>query len=217
MSESATTESQKLILYNSAGARGLRVLWTIEELGLDCDLRLLPFPPRTHAPAFREVNPLGTVPALVDGDVIMTESSAIAHYLATRYGPSDLAVSVEERDYPMFLDFLHYADATITFPQTVYLRFSVLEPNRGLEQAGALYADWFSARLVKLEHRLADREFLCAERFTIADIAVTYALFLADSVGLGERLPPRARAYRDRLATRPALIRARAREKAGSA
>lgn len=201
-----------LILYNSPGARGVRALWTMEEMGLEYQLRSVPFPPRSLAPQYLEINPLGTVPALLDGDVMMTESSAIAHYLATRYGPSDLAVTTDEHDYPVFLDFLHHADSTLTFPQTVYIRFCLIETKRGLEQAGTLYADWFQARLVKLEQHLAGRRFLCADRFTIADIAIGYALFVAMTIGLGDRLPPAIREYYDRITGRPAFLRARAKE-----
>lgn len=204
------------VLYHSVGARGLRVLWTVEELGIDCDVRLLPFPPRREAPDYLEINPLGTVPALVCGDVTMTESTAIAHFLAARSGPTPLVIGVDEPDYGAFLDFLHHADATLTFPQTVYLRFALFEPGRGLADAGNLYADWFAARLIKLEKRLeGGRDFLCGERFTIADIAITYALFLAEAIGLGDRVPVAVRDYGRRMMDRPAFGRARAREQAG--
>ena len=203
------------VLYHSTGARGLRVLWTVEEIGLDCDLRLLPFPPRHQAPDYLAVNPLGTVPALVFGDVTMTESTAIAHFLAARSGPTPLIVEADEPDYGAFLDFLHHADATLTFPQTVYLRFAVLEPGRGLADAGKLYAEWFAARLVKLERRLEGaREFLCGGRFTIADIAIAYALFLAETIGLGDHMPAAVRDYGRRMMDRPAFKRAREREQA---
>ena len=71
------------ILYTCTGSRGLRATWEAEEAGTDIDLRLLPFPPRHQAPDYLELNPLGTVPMLVLGEVSMTESCAIAHYLAT--------------------------------------------------------------------------------------------------------------------------------------
>ncbi|MET0372504.1 MAG: glutathione S-transferase family protein [Sphingobium sp.] len=201
-------------LYQVAGSRGLRALWTIEEMGLDCDLVMLPAMPRAKARKYLGLNPLGTVPAFVDDGVVMTESVGIAHYLATRYGPTPLAVSLEEVDYPRFLDFLHHADATLTFPQTVYIRYRLGEPERGLGEAGELYADWFAARLVKLRERIADRTYVCAERFTIADIAVAYPLFLARLIGLGDRLGPELDAYLDRMTARPGFVRAREREQA---
>lgn len=198
-------------LYHCAGSRGLRALWAIEEVGAECDLVLLPFPPRLKAKEFLEVNPLGTVPAFEDGDFVMTESSAIAHYVAAKHG-SDIVVASEELDYAAYLDFLHHADATLTFPQTVYLRFVMMEKQRGLEAAGIAYAEWFGARLTKVQRRLSDRDYLCAGRFTVADIAVTYALFLAGRCGLEHHLCERLRDYRDRMTARPAFKRALQRE-----
>ncbi|SFR88963.1 glutathione S-transferase family protein [Sphingomonas jatrophae] len=194
-------------LYHCGGSRGLRALWTIEEIGLDCELVSLPFPPRRATPGYTDLNPVGTVPTLVDGDVVMTESSAIAQYLAARYAADTLAVGVDESDFPAYLDFLHHADATLTFPQTVYLRYAVLERERGLEPAGLLYADWFGKRLAKVERRLSGRDYLCAGRFTVADIAVGYAILLAEKIGLSDRVPPAIAAWFDGLTARPAYQR----------
>ena len=177
-------------------------------MGLDYELVVMPFPPRRHAKPYLDVNPLGTVPALVDGDVTLTESSAITQYLITRYGPTPLAVEVDEADYGLFLDFLHHADATLTFPVTVYARYRLFEAARELGEAGDLYADWFIARLIKIERRLERRSFLCSDRFTAADVAISYALHLATVLGLGERLPPSLRDYLARITERPAFRRA---------
>jgi glutathione S-transferase len=201
-------------LYHCAGSRGLRALWTIEEIGLDCELVTLPFPPRRQVPGYLDLNPVGTVPTFVDGEQILTESSAIAQYLATRYAPDTLAVGPNEPDFGVFLDFLHHADATLTFPQTVYLRFKTLEPQRGLVEAGELYADWFGKRLAKVSRRLEKRAYLCAGRFTVADIAVAYAILLARKIGIEDRIPHRLGLWFDTLADRPAYRRAIARDEA---
>ncbi|MEQ8411498.1 MAG: glutathione S-transferase family protein [Erythrobacter sp.] len=210
----------KPILYTCARSRGLRATWAAEEAGVDIDLRVLPFPPRHMAPDYLQENPLGTVPLLIDqlGDEMgpyesrMTESCAIAHYLCSRGGPSDFIVLPGERDYAEYLDFTYHADATITFPQTVFMRFAIFEKDKGLEEAGHAYAKWFHKRLVKVEQRLEGREYLCADRFTVADICVGYALILAQNVGLDEGVPDSLKAYRERLTARPAYKRAFERE-----
>jgi glutathione S-transferase len=161
------------------------------------------------------VNPLGTVPMLVDGETRMTESCAIAHYLATRQGYTALAIAPGERDYGAYCDYTYHADATITFPQTVYMRFVLFEKEKRLAEAGHAYAKWFHKRLIKVEERLRGREYLCADRFTVADICVGYALILAQSVGLDEGVPDSLKDYRARLTERPAYIRAVDREEAG--
>lgn len=203
------------VLYTCARSRGLRATWAAEEAGVDIDLKILPFPPRYLAPEFMALNPLGTVPLLVDGDARLTESCAIAHYLATRDGYTALAIAPGEPDYAAYCDYTYHADATITFPQTVYMRFAIFEKDKGLAEAGVAYAKWFHKRLVKVEQRLAGREFLCADRFTVADICVGYALILAESVGLDEGVPESLKEYRARLTAREAYQRAIAREEEG--
>lgn len=203
------------ILYTCARSRGLRATWAAEEAGVDITLNILPFPPRFLAPEYMALNPLGTVPLLIDGETRLTESCAIAHYLATRDGYTPLAIAPGEQDYGEYLDYTYHADATITFPQTVYMRFCLFEKDKGLQAAGEAYAKWFHKRLVKVEQRLEGREYLCADRFTVADICVGYALILAESVGLDEGVPDSLKAYRARLTGRPAYQRALAREDAG--
>lgn len=203
------------VLYSCARSRGLRATWAAEEAGVALDLKILPFPPRYLAPEFMALNPLGTVPLLVDGETRMTESCAIAHYLATREGYTDLAIAPGERDYGAYLDYTYHADATITFPQTVYMRFAIFEKDKGLAEAGVAYAKWFHKRLVKVEERLRHRDFLCGDRFTVADICVGYALILAESVGLDDGVPDSLKAYRARLTAREAYQRAFGREEEG--
>ena len=202
-------------LYTCAGSRGLRATWAAEEAGVDIDLKLLPFPPRFKAPDYLDINPLGTVPLLVDGDAQMTESCAIAHYLAVKGGANAMVVGPEEADFAAYLDYTYHADATITFPQTVYMRFALFEKDKGWAEAGNAYAKWFHKRLVKVEQRLEGREYLCANRFTVADICVGYALILAERVGLDEGVPESLKAYRKRLTGRSAYQRAVERENEG--
>ena len=204
------------ILYTCAGSRGQRCTWAAQEAGVELDLRILPFPPRHKAPEYLETNPLGTIPMLIDGDTQMTESCAIAHYLSVKGGAHHLFVAPGEADYGEYLDYTYHADATITFPQTVYMRFALFEKHKGWEDAGHAYADWFEKRLVKIEQRLERREYLCADRFTVADICVGYALVLAEAVGLDERIPEPLKAYRKRLTSREAYQAAVAKEKAGA-
>jgi len=160
-------------------------------------------------PDYTEINPIGTVPFFTDGDVEMTESAGISQYLVERHGPTDLAVGVDEPDYGLYLNWLHRSDATLTFPQTLVLRYTILEPEeKRLPTVAADYAKWFHARLRSVEEATADREFLCAGRFTIADITVGYALYLAETLTLGKDFNPNTRAYYDRLKERPGFQRA---------
>ncbi len=109
-------------LWHCVGARSLRALWALEELGFPYELELLPFPPRVFQRDFLDVNVLGTVPYFVDGEVSMTESCAIPHYLVTRHGGEHLGVAQDHPQYADFLNWTYHADATLTFPQHDRLR-----------------------------------------------------------------------------------------------
>jgi len=191
-----------IALHHCISARSFRPLWMLEEIGVPYELKVMPFPPRVRARAFLDINPLGTVPALFDGDVRMTESAAICQFLAARYAQGTLDVGVDEADFGAYLNYLHFGEATLTFPQTLVLRYRRFEaPERRQPQVADDYAKWFLARLRTLEPRLADQPFLC-DRFTAADISVGYALLLAQHLGLHERFTPAVLAYWQRLQAR---------------
>jgi len=202
-----------IALYHCPDARSFRALWALEELGVPYELHLLPFPPRIRAPEYLEVNPLGTIPALIDGPTFMTESAAIVQYLATRYGPTELAVAVEDSAYGAWLNWLHFGEATLTFPQTLVLRYRTFEPGRA-EQAADDYARWFRSRLKHVERALEGADWLCAGRFTGADISVGYALLLANHLKLLDGVSPAIDAYWSRLKARPAFQAAKRAQKA---
>ena len=198
-----------LILYHCVSARSFRVLWMLEELRLPYNLRMLAFPPRAHDKAFLKLNPRGTVPLFIDGETRMTESAAICEYLALRHSPGVLNVAADEPDFGDYLNYLHMSDATLTFPQTLVLRYSRFEPPDRLQpQVADDYSKWFLSRLRTLEPHLAAREFLCAERFTGSDVAVGYALMLAELLGLHERFTPAVMHYWQRLKSRDGFGRA---------
>ena len=199
-------------LYHCRDARSFRALWALEELGLPYKLHTMPFPPRVRVPEYLEQNPLGTIPLMVDGTTRMTESSAIPQYLATRYGPTPLALAPDEPDYGLWLDWMHRSEATLTFPQTIVLRYTRFEPDeRKLPQAADDYTQWFFSRLKHLTRALEDgREWLCAGRFTTADICTAYALLLAIDLGLDYKFSPEIAAYWQRASNRPAFLAAKA-------
>ncbi|MFI4976341.1 MAG: glutathione S-transferase family protein [Caulobacterales bacterium] len=200
-------------LYHCKNARSLRPLWALEELGSDYELVNMSFPPRATYPGYLNINPLGTVPTMVDGALTMTESTGICHYVVEKAAPTPLRVDPSEPAYGEYLNWLYRSDATLTFPQTIVLRYSQLEPEeRRLPQAVEDYSVWYLSRLRCVETALEDHEFLCADRFTIADIAIHYALFLGRSLGLDQRYKPNCRAYLERLMERAAFQRAMVRQ-----
>ncbi|MCF2524550.1 glutathione S-transferase family protein [Bradyrhizobium sp. G127] len=207
-----------LTLFHCASARSFRPLWALEEIGIPYELKMLPFPPRFLKREYLELNPLGTIPLLIDGDTRMTESSAICLYLVTKYGPTPLNVAVDEPAYGAYLNWLFFGEATLTFPQTIYFRYAQLEPDEKKNpQAAADYARWFLARLRALETAVSQSDWVCAGRFTAADISVGYALMFAQSNGLSAQFSPAVAAYWERLKNREGFRKAiAAQDRAGA-
>jgi glutathione S-transferase len=203
-----------ITLYHCEAARSFRPLWMLEELGLAYELKMLPFPPRVLAKEYLALNLLGTVPFMVDGETEMTESSGICHYLGAKYGPTPLMVDLDDPAYGAFLNWMYFSDATLTFPQTLVLRYSQLEPDeRRNSQVVDDYAKWFLGRLRAVEAATAQTETLCAGRFTAADIVIGYALRLAESIGLAGKFGPNVAAYWARLQQRDGFKRSVASER----
>ena len=204
-----------LKLWHCANSRSMRPLWTMEEMGLDYELEVMQFPPRFLHAGYTDINPIGTVPFFTDDAggadsmIQMTESAGISQYLVDRYGPTSLAVGANEPGYGDYLNWLHRSDATLTFPQTLVLRYTILEPEATrLPKVAEDYTKWFYSRLRSVELATAHNEFLVANRFTIADIAVGFALQLAESLGIADGFKPNTKAYYEGLKARPAFQKA---------
>ncbi|PLC55333.1 glutathione S-transferase [Pollutimonas nitritireducens] len=192
-----------ILLYHCVSARSFRPLWTLEECGIPYELKMLPFPPRYAAREYLQINSLGTVPALFDDQVRMTESAAMCQYIAALYGPASMDVKPDEACFGAYLNWLHFGEATLTFPQTIVLRYGRFEtPERRNPQVEADYRRWFLARLRAVDAVLSEHEFLCADRFTAADISVGYALMLAEFLDMEPEFPATVREYWRRLKNR---------------
>lgn len=200
-------------LYHCRDSRSLRPLWALEEMGFAYELEDLKFPPRVFQREFLGVNPLGTVPFFLDGESRMTESSGICHYLVERYQRYDFGLRPDAPEYASYLNWLYHSDATLTFPQTIMMRYRHLEPpERKLPQAIEDYKAFYLGRLKLLNAYMVERSFLCEERFTIADICVGYALYSGSlpHIDVVDAYAPQVRDYLARLMERPAFQRAAA-------
>lgn len=92
-----------ITLYHCMSARSFRPLWMLEELGLPYDLIVLPFPPRASVRSYLDINPLGTIPLMINGRTRMTESAAICQYLCALSAPTPLQVEPEEEASHLYL------------------------------------------------------------------------------------------------------------------
>jgi glutathione S-transferase len=171
--------------------RGFRVVWLLEEMGLAYTLRPVDLMAGVkNDPEFLAINPGGFIPALVDGDVIMVESIAIMQYMMARYGPTPLAPAPHDPTFPAYLQFLHLGEAGLAASIYFVLGARHFAPEAERNNWSAAQAlDVYETRLRLVTRQLARSPYLAGDKFTAADISVTYALELAQRSGsavLGE-------------------------------
>jgi glutathione S-transferase len=192
-----------LKIFHASGSRSLRVIWMAEEMGLDYELS----PERIgrSSPEFIAVNPARGLPAVIDGDVSMSESVAIMQYLAARYGPTPLAPAADDPTYPAYLQYLIYGEASLSafLNPLVGTRFLAPADQKDNFTAG-FCRTLFGRRVTALTERLTASPHLAGKAFTAADISVVYALNMGGALGLAEDYPAPIADYWARMKTRPA-------------
>jgi glutathione S-transferase len=197
-----------ITVYNfGRGARGLRITWLCEEMGLPYHLETVPYP---TPEAYRAKNPLGTVPFLEDeGGVAINESVAILLYLAQKYGPTPLLPDKSDPTLARVLQMTVFGETTIgaslnpllaahfAAPEADKRNWSVRGQEARLERAVSYVADILGAD-----------PFLAGPDLTLGDISVSTALGIWRGA-LGKTLPDSLAAYQERVAARPAYQRAK--------
>jgi len=189
--------------------RGFRVVWLLEEMGLPYGLRDVDLLAGVENDAeFLAINPAGFIPAIVDGDVTMVESIAIMEYLMARYGPTTLAPAAQDSTFPAYQQFLHLGEAGLAGPMNAIFVGRGLAPEAERNVQVTRWAlETFNSRLGLVTRRLADCPYLAGDRFTAADISVSYALLLG--LRTGNYVPGAVeRDYLARTTARPAYARA---------
>ena len=199
-------------LYHCSKTRSSRVLWLLEELGLDHQLELMPFDPKAlKAPDYLEISPLGKVPVLLDDGVTMFESVAIMQYVLRRYGEGRLEPASSAPEYGEFLQWMHFGEATLMGPiSQVFQHTRSLGKELRNPDIAARGRHSFAAYAAMLDRRLADRRYLVGDEFSAADIVVGYSLFVAEMVDLIPAGTHNLRGYYQRLTERPAFQKATA-------
>jgi glutathione S-transferase len=197
-----------LKLYHAPRTRSVRIVWLLEELGLPYELVRVEFKP-TSDRFFQQDTPLGKIPVLEDGDVVMCESGAITQYILERYGNGRLEPAVGSPRRAAFLQWLHFAEATAFPPLGVVVWISRYRDNPA-EQA-SLLPDARARALTGLqflEDNLAGKQWILGDEFSAADIMLGFTLAGAQAVGVLDESLPECAAYLGRLMQREAFRKA---------
>lgn len=189
-------------LYWAPQTRSSRALWLLEEAGVDYELELVDIrdPHRSDSDEFRAASPMGKVPALIDGDMHMSESAAICLYVADRYCSGRLAPPLDDSNRGKFLYWLMYTPAVIE--PAMSEKFNGVEPAR--QRSG--WGD-FDLMIETLEKGIGDNTWVLGDEFTAADIMLgssTVFLRAFDMLPESDVLS----AYADRCLARPAYQKA---------
>jgi glutathione S-transferase len=196
-----------IVLYHHPFSRASGVVWMLEEVGVPYELRYVDLAAGAQkAPEILALNPMGKLPILTEGDVVVTESAAIGLYLADRHAYGRLAPRADDPARGTYLRWSLFAP-------------SVVEPGTVAKTAGWPFkesqAGWGSheAMLSAMESAIAQRAFILGDTFSMADVIFGGTLrFMLGFKMIDPR--PAFTAYAERLAARPALQRADARNAA---
>jgi glutathione S-transferase len=192
-----------IILHHLETSRSHRILWLLEELGLPYEMVTHQRDPMTRLapPALKAIHPLGKSPVIVDGDVTLAESGAIAEYLVDVHGGGRLKPAGHGSAWRHYIHWMHFAEGSAMLPLLLRLYTGFLG------DAAAPLRPRIDSEIDNhfgyMNAHFAEHAYACGQDFTAADIQLGYVLEGAAAVGALERYPALA-AYHARLATRPA-------------
>jgi len=196
-------------IYFASNSRAVRAVWLFEELGLPYDLESFKLGERRMREAdYLKVHPMGRVPALEDGDVTIFESGAIVEYVLEKYGEGRMKPAPSSSDYPVYLQWLHYAEGMIMPPvNTIVVETRFLPEDKrnpvNVDRATKLLSRMLSA----VNEHMEGREYLAGD-FSGADIMTGHACIVSTRLGADVSDKPNVAAYVERLLARPACKKA---------
>jgi glutathione S-transferase len=195
----------ELVFYTNPMSRGRIARWMLEEVGAPYETRVLQYGPEMKSPEYLAINPMGKVPAIRHGEVVVTEGAAICAYLADAFPEAGLAPAVGSPERGPYYRWLFFGAGPVEAAVTNgSLGVSADTP----EIMGRVGYGSLPLVLDTLEKLLSDREYVLGDRFSAADV------YLGAQIGWGLQFGtmegrPGFRAYVERTGSRPAAIRAR--------
>tara|TARA_B100001121_G_C18564238_1_gene561856 strand:+ start:215 stop:838 length:624 start_codon:yes stop_codon:yes gene_type:complete len=200
-------------IYHAKGTRGLRVMWLCEELNIDYEIQNVDFSKEFRfSEQWLKINPLGKLPSLRDGDILLFESCAMIQYILDKYGGGKLQPSPSTTSYAYFLQWLWFSEATFARPIGEIVNHRREFPD---EQEIPEVVQEMQSRIYKcldaLNEALEGKEFILGKDFTAADISLGYSLFIAQN-RIDKEFPEKVDKYWGNISSRRAFITARSRE-----
>ena len=210
-----------ITVHHLNNSRSQRVLWLLEELGVQYEIKRYQRDPKTMMapPELRAVHPLGKSPVITDGDLVIAESGAIIEYLLDRYGEGWLRPASGTPERLRFTYWLHYAEGSIMPLLVMSLVFGKLPKQpmpffvrpivKGVaDKVGSVFLrPQVKTHLGFMEAELGKSEWFAGEAFSAADIQMSFAVEAAQARG-GVEAYPRLGAWLEKIHARPAYGKA---------
>ena len=198
-----------LKLHFAPTSRAVRVLWLLEELGLEYELNKMRFHPEDlKSNEHRARHPLGRIPVLDDGDIRIWESGAIIDYILERHKNGGLKPAVDDERFPKYLQWFHYTEGMVMPPiNTIVVHTLLLPPERRDATALAQARKLLTRSLQPVNDDLADKEYLIGD-FSAADTMLGHACIMSNRLGCVSEEMTDLAGYVKRLEARPAWTRA---------
>jgi glutathione S-transferase len=195
----------ELVFYTNPQSRGRIAHWMLEEVGEPYRTVWLDFGTTMKAPDYLAVNPMGKVPALRDGAVVITEAAAVCAYLADRFPARGLAPPPGSTARAAYFRWMFFSAGPLEMATTAKaLGWQVPDGRSGMVGFGS-----YAATIDALETALQPGPYVCGEQFSAADVVLGSALGWGMVFGTVEKRP-RFEAYVQRLQLREAARRANA-------
>ena len=192
-----------------AGTRAGRIVWLLEELGLDYEVNIMPFTKEgLKSSEHRARHALGRVPVLEDGDISIFESGAIVDYILERHKNGGLKPASSTAEFPGYLQWFHYCEGMVMPPmnQIVVQKF-LLPPDRRDETALRQAENLLGKSLVPVNQALEGKDYLIGD-FSAADIMLGHACFMANRNGCVHDEMTHLKTYISNIESRPAFQKA---------
>ena len=192
-----------------AGTRAGRVVWLLEELGLEYEVNIMPFTKEgLKSPEHRARHALGRVPVLEDGDISIFESGAIIDYVLERHKNGGLKPSSDAPEFPFYLQWYHYCEGMVMPPMNqIVVQTILLPPDRRDETVLNQAKNLLTKSLAPVNENLADKDYLIGD-FSGADIMLGHSCFMANRLGCVNDEMINIKDYVARIADRSAFQKA---------
>ena len=192
-----------------AGTRAGRVVWLLEELGLEYEVNIMPFTKEgLKSPEHRSRHALGRVPVLEDGDISIFESGAIIDYVLERHKNGGLKPSSDSSEFPFYLQWYHYCEGMVMPPMNqIVVQTILLPPDRRDETVLNQAKSLLTKSLTPVNENLADKDYLIGD-FSAADLMLGHSCFMAKRLGCVSEEMQNIKDYVARINARPAFQKA---------